>query len=83
MKLITKILKILFGLALFIFGVFGMFIAPSFMPAYFSVDNVGVTKVIMFYLFMNGICNVVWAVANESPVRDFRIEITEAGGINN
>ena len=74
MKLISKILKILFGFSLFFYSAAAMLIAPAFTSRYFSTDILRATELIMFYLAVHGISIVVWAVKNQPTIHDFRIE---------
>jgi len=77
MKLLTKIFKIFFGSAIFFFSLLSMFILPAFAPHTFSMDVVRFSELILFYFAMHGISIIVWAVTNNDPIHEFRIDVPE------
>jgi hypothetical protein len=77
MKLLTKIFKIFFGSAIFFFSIMGMLYMPGFSPAYFSMDVVRFSELVLFYFAMHGISVIVWAVKNNDPIHEFRIEVAD------
>jgi hypothetical protein len=82
MKLLTKIFKIFFGSAIFLFSVLSMFKMPGFSPVYFSMDVIRFSELILFYFAMHGISIIVWAVKNEDPIHEFRIEVPNSNEEN-
>ena len=77
MKLLAKIFKIFFGSAVFIFSFSCMFILPAFVPHAFSMDVLRFSELILFYFAMHGISIIVWAVKNNDPIHEFRIEVLD------
>jgi hypothetical protein len=75
MKLLTKILKILFGTVVFFFSLLSMAVLPAFVPGYFSIDVLRLSELILFYFAMHGYSIIEWAVTNNDPIHEFRIEV--------
>jgi hypothetical protein len=75
MKLLTKILKILFGSFILCFSLCSIFFLATFVPDTFSMDMFRVSVLILGYFAMHGISIIVWAVENNDPVHEFRIEV--------
>jgi hypothetical protein len=75
MKLLTKILKILFGSFILGFSLCSIFFVASFVPDTLSMDMFRLCFLILCYFAMHGISIIVWAVENNDPIHEFRIEV--------
>ena len=75
MKLLTKILKILFGSLILCFSLCSIFFLAGLVPDTFSMDMFRLCVLILGYFGMHGISIIVWAVENNDPVHEFRIEV--------
>ncbi len=75
MKLLTKILKILFGSLILCFSLCTIFFLATFVPDTFSMDMFRLCVLILGYFAMHGISVIIWAVENKDPIHEFRIEV--------
>jgi uncharacterized membrane protein YfcA len=78
MKLLIKILKILFGSVIVGFSLCSAFFLAGFVPDPFSKDMFRICVLILGYFGMHGISIIVWAVENNDPIHEFRIEIPKS-----
>ena len=77
MKLLVKILKILFGSFILCFSLGSIFFLATFVPDTFSMDMFRVCVLILGYFAMHGISIIVWAVENNDPIHEFRIKVPD------
>jgi len=77
MKLLTKILKILFGSLILCFSLCTLFFLATFVPDTFSMDMFRLCVLILGYFAMHGISVIIWAVENNDPIHEFRIDISK------